>query len=182
MMTTNSRFWRTGKITFCLIAAAVVLFWSFRVVVYAAQVAMERRIRNGIETRFGDRYAILAAHVNGEPRLTINLIKTLAPLIRWELFPPEPEGSGGFTGRSHHLIYLISDNQWVYVLTWSFRRFALEPLGDPDLIATMRPEDRPLYQWQELEIQHIGGLRVKNIAEPAGVRFYWHPKVDDAGI
>ena len=182
MIDANSRFWRTGKITVYLITALVVLFLSFRVAVYTVQVAMERRIRNGIETRLGEHYAILAAHVNGEPGLRINLWKTLGPLVQWEWCPPEPQGSGGYIGRNHHLIYLISDNQWVYVLTWSFRKFTLEPLGGPDLIAAMLPDDRPLYRWQESELQRIDGLRVKNIAEPAGVNFYWHPTMEDDGI
>ena len=156
---------RKMRFAVCLVGVFAILPWLVGWVI-------SWRIYHDLNNRFGDRYAILGANQNGRPGIAFNMYRTGFMLFyRW-LIPPVPVGSGAFLGVRNHLIFLISDNEWVYLATWSFRSFSMSIDSDPDQLSVLTPDERLLYLYNDADVSRIRGLRVVNIGKPATGRFY----------
>lgn len=140
------------------------------------------KIKNDIESSLGNNYAILALHAGGENSHRPNLLKMLIKAITYELNingDYSPLGSGGYTGKNHHLAILISNNEKIFMAEWSFRRLSLI-LGDffaPwDFIENLPEEDKNLYTFDLADINNREGLNYKDtVLNDEEVSFYYRP-------
>ena len=112
---------------------ALGLFIAVLCVYPVSRFAMMRRIRSELKARFGDDYAIVRIHSGGEPMMRPSLRRILWLAYHYKYSGEyEPMGTGRFTGKQNYLLFLVSDNEHLHTLHWSFREFRLN--GDEALV------------------------------------------------
>lgn len=128
----------------------------------ALEQAMLSKIRSDIKATLGDDYAIIALHMEGNDHDRPSLWRMLRRALIYEAnFDGEytPQGSGGFTGKKHHLALLISDHKKISFCEWSFRNWSLviNEYGTPEcaIIENLSETDQKLYR------HDVGGLRIQ---------------------
>lgn len=138
------------------------------------------KIKDDIESSLGTNYAILALHVAGENSHRPNLFSMLKKALIYEVNingEYTPKGSGGYTGKRHHLAVLISDNEKIFMAEWSFRKVGLI-LGDSfapwDFIENLPEDDKRLYTFDSADINNREGLNYKDtVLNDEEVSFYY---------
>jgi hypothetical protein len=148
-----------------------------------AERAMISKIRGDIEASLGNDYAIIALHMGGEDFEHPSLWRMLRQAFIYEAnFDGEytPQGSGGFTGKKHHLALLISDHKKISFGEWSFRNWSLVineyGISEYDIIENLSDADQKLYRHDE------GGLRIRvgliyrnSMFNHEKIRWYYRP-------
>ena len=148
-----------------LLLAAVLAALFF----LGAERAMISKIRSDIEASLGNDYAIIALPMEGEDFEHPSLWRMLRRALIYEANLSgeyTPQGSGGFTGKKHHLALNISDNEKIYFCEWSFRNWGLVIDGygstDCDIIANLPEADKKFYRHGEGGLRIRGGLIYRN--------------------
>ena len=145
--------------------------------------AMLSKIRGDIEASLGNDYAIIALHMEGKDFEHPSLWRMLGRAFIYEAnFNGEytPQGSGGFTGKKHHLALLISDHEKISFGEWSFRNWGLVIDGygsyDCDIIANLPEADKKFYTYGEGGLRIRGGLNYRNsMFNHEKIRWYYRP-------
>ena len=129
-----------------------------------AERAMISKIRSDIEASLGNDYAIIALHMEGEDFEHPSLWRMLRRALIYEANLSgeyTPQGSGGFTGKKHHLALNISDNEKIYFCEWSFRNWGLvfmdheNSITECHIIDNLPEADKKFYRYG------MGGLRIR---------------------
>ena len=145
--------------------------------------AMISKIRSDIEASLGNDYAIIALHMEGEDFEHPSLWRMLRRALIYEANLSgeyTPQGSGGFTGKKHHLALNISDNEKIYFCEWSFRNWGLvfqehENLITDCYIIKNLPEQK-LYRHDAGGLRIRGGLNYRNsMFNHEEIRWYHRP-------
>jgi len=145
--------------------------------------AMLREIRGDIEASLGNDYAIIALHMGGEDFEHPSLWRMLRQAFLYEAnFNGDytPQGSGGFTGKKHHLALLISDHKKISFCEWSFRNWSLVineyGTSEYDIIENLSAADQKLYRHDEGGLRIRGGINYRNsMFNHEEVRWYGRP-------
>ena len=151
--------------------------------------AMISKIRSDIEASLGNDYAIIALHMEGEDFEHPSLWRMLRRALIYEANLSgeyTPQGSGGFTGKKHHLALNISDNEKIYFCEWSFRNWGLVIDGygstDCDIIANLPEADKKFYRYGEGGLRIRGGLIYSNSVFNHKKTRWYHRPVKEAEI
>ena len=148
-----------------------------------AERAMISKIRGDIEASLGNDYAIIALHMGGEDFEHPSLWRMLRQAFIYEAnFDGEytPQGSGGFTGKKHHLALLISDHEKISFGEWSFRDWSLVineyGISEYDIIENLSEADQKLYRHDEGGLRIRAGLNYRNsMFNHEEIRWYYRP-------
>jgi len=162
-----------------LFLAAVLVAVSY----LGVERAMVSKIRGDIEASLGNDYAIIALHMEGEDFEHPSLWRMLRQALIYEAnFNGEytPQGSGGFTGKKHHLALLISDHKKISFGEWSFRNWSLVineyGISEYDIIENLSEADQKLYRHDEGGLRIRGGLNYRNsMFNHEKMSFYYRP-------
>ena len=162
-----------------LFLAAVLVAVSY----LGVERAMVSKIRGDIEASLGNDYAIIALHMEGEDFEHPSLWRMLRQALIYEAnFNGEytPQGSGGFTGKKHHLALLISDHKKISFGEWSFRNWSLVineyGISEYDIIENLSEADQKLYRHDEGGLRIRGGLNYRNsMFNHEEIRWYYRP-------
>jgi hypothetical protein len=89
-----------------------------------------------------------------------------------------PSGSGGYTGKNHHLAILISDNKQISFAEWSFRKLGLvfeeSELQPWDIIDNLSDSEKDLYRYEKDDLRMIDGLNYNHkMLNDDKIRFYY---------
>ena len=138
------------------------------------------KIKDDIDSALGNDYAIIALHVAGEDSLRPNLRKMLKKALIYELNingEYTPTGSGGFTGKNHHLAILMSNNNEIIFGEWSFRNWGLnldDTFNSWDLIENLSDSDQKLHSFAAEDIKNREGLNYKDeVLNDEEISFYY---------
>lgn len=147
---------RKRQLWWRLLAAVVLVYYVF----LSAEQAMLARITETLESAYGDDYAIVALHMDGNEHDQPSLRSMLLTAFKYEFSPNyEPQGSGNITGKRNHLIFITTDNRHVYTWHWSFRAFTIERDSiHSDEIANLNPDVARLYQFNPTQQVRRNGL------------------------
>ena len=147
--------------------------------------AMISKIRSDIEASLGNDYAIIALHMEGEDFEHPSLWRMLRRALIYEANLSgeyTPQGSGGFTGKKHHLALNISDNEKIYFCEWSFRNWGLvfqdheNLITDCYIIDNLPEADKKFYRYGESGLRIRGGLIYRNtLFNHKKTRWYHRP-------
>lgn len=148
-----------------------------------AERAMIGKIRGDIEASLGNDYAIIALHMGGEDFEYPSLWRMLRQALIYEAnFDGEytPQGSGGFTGKKHHLALLISDHEKISFSEWSFRNWSLVineyGTSEHDIIENLSEADQKLYRHDVGGLRIRGGLNYRNaMFNHEKIRWFYRP-------
>ena len=170
----------TNNLRYLLLAAVLAA-----VVYLGAERAMLSKIRSDIEASLGEDYAIIALHMEGEDFEHPSLWRMLRRALIYEANlngDYTPQGSGGFTGKKHHLALNISDNEKIFFCEWSFRNWGLVFQGHEHLITdcyiieNLPEADKKFYRYGEGGLRIRGGLIYRNsMFNHEEVRWYGRP-------
>jgi len=165
----------------CLVAVVLAVY-------VVAEQAMLRRIRSELNNIHPNGYAILGLRTGGEVAEIPNLWRMLSLAYTYRYSGRYlPEGSGGFTGKKNYLLMMVSDNQAIYLHTWSFRMFGLDPdysrPGRNDIIANLPDDSRWLYQFNAAKRFRRKGLWFcgSHVNHP-DLKYYWRPMSEEANV
>lgn len=138
------------------------------------------KIKDDIESILGSDYAIIALHIAGEDSHRPNLFRMLKQALIYEMNingEYTSTGSGGFTGKKHHLAILISDNQRILFGEWSFRYAGLifnDTFSSCDYIENLSATDQNLHSFDAEDITKREGLNYKDgVLNDNKIRFYY---------
>jgi uncharacterized SAM-binding protein YcdF (DUF218 family) len=138
------------------------------------------KIKDDIESVLGNDYAIIALHVAGEDSHRPNLFRMLKKALIYEININgyySPTGSGGFTGKNHHLAILMTNNSEIIFGEWSFRNWSLildDTFNSWDLIENLSDSDQKLHSFAATDINNRGGLNYKDeVLNDAEISFYY---------
>ena len=148
-----------------------------------AEQAMISKIKADIEASLGNDYAIIALHMGGEDFEHPSLWRMLRQALIYEVNlngEYTPQGSGGFTGKKHHLALLISDHNKISFGEWSFRNWSLVineyGISEYDIIENLSEADQKLYRHDEGGLRIRGGLNYRNsMFNHEEIRWYYRP-------
>ena len=138
------------------------------------------KIKDDIESSLGSDYAIIALHVAGEDSHRPNLFRMLKKALIYEININgyySPTGSGGFTGKNHHLAILMTNNSEIIFGEWSFRKWNLildDSFLSWDLIENLSDSDQKLYSFTAEDIKKREGLNYKDeVLNDEEISFYY---------
>ena len=164
------------KIIFSSITILIIAIVSNTV----AEKFLILKIKDDIESVLGNDYAIIALHVAGEDSHRPNFWRMLKKALIYELNingEYTPTGSGGFTGKNHHLAILISNNNEIIFGEWSFRNWSLildDTFNSWDLIENLSDFDQKLHSFASEDINNRGGLNYKDeVLNDEEIFFYY---------
>lgn len=146
----------------------------------SAERMLISKIKNDIESSFGNEYAVIALHVAGENSQKPSLWRMLKKAMIYELNingEYTPTGSGGYTGKKHHLAILITNNQEITFGEWSFRNWSLilsDYSSSWDIIENLSESDQELYSYEREDINKRGGISYKDrVLNDNEISFYY---------
>ena len=159
----------------------IIIFLTVAFSIYLlAEKVWIGKIKDDIESTLGSDYAIIALHVAGEDSHRPNLLRMLKKALIYELNingEYTPTGSGGFTGKKHHLAILISDNQRILFGEWSFRNVGLifnDTFSYCDFIENLSAIDQELHSFDAEGINNREGLNYKDeVLNDEEISFYY---------
>ena len=163
-----------GRSRWLSVLAVLILIHVVWVVLSPAMLGwvVTEKIRLDLLQWHGNDYAIVSAHVDGQPGLVMNMYRKVPALWRAYRYPQGGRDLTRIAGIPHHFICQISDGQWLYRYTWSFRAFGLEPDGRPVSIDALPGPAQAIAQYDSTSIRRIRGLNVVRLAPDTDLDFY----------
>ena len=165
------------KISLTIFISAILMYICF----IGAELLLIKKIKDDIEKYFNKEYAIIALHVAGENAVKPSFWRMLKRALIYELNingSYSPSGSGGYTGKNHHLAILISDNKQISFAEWSFRKWGLvfeeSELQPWDIIDNLSDSEKDLYRYEKSELRMKNGLNYNHkMLNDDKIRFYY---------